>query len=60
MSKECKCPFCDCDLNPELCQFMFCQACQVKFIECKVCGKLFSDKLKACPNCGEKAEPPVK
>lgn len=56
MTEKCKCPFCECELNPDSCEFIFCRACQVKFVECKNCGQLFSEKLKTCPKCGKENE----
>jgi nitrogen fixation NifU-like protein len=42
------CPYCDEPIEGNLCK-----PCQVKFITCKSCGQMMSDKLDKCPKCGE-------
>lgn len=46
---RCKCPYCDREMPITA---NLCDVCKIRFIECKNCGKKFSDKLDKCPNCG--------
>ncbi len=51
---ECKCPFCERELIGGCFEPLFCQPCQVKFVVCKKCGKMYNEKLEGCPECREK------
>jgi nitrogen fixation NifU-like protein len=48
-----RCPYCEEPIEGNLCK-----PCQVKFINCKNCGQMMSEKLDKCPKCG--AENPIK
>lgn len=52
--EECKCPFCEPELKTGCFEPAFCSPCDVKFVECKNCGKSFDSKMGRCPVCGVK------
>ncbi|OGS18277.1 MAG: hypothetical protein A2219_04080 [Elusimicrobia bacterium RIFOXYA2_FULL_50_26] len=53
-SSGCKCPFCETELKNSCFEPHFCSPCGVTRVVCEKCGESFSDKLKACPKCGNK------
>jgi len=53
IKKECKCPFCETELNSGCLEPVFCKPCNIKLVRCEKCGQLFKAELTKCPNCGE-------
>ena len=51
---KCVCPLCETELQSNCFEPAFCQPCDIKFVKCKKCDKLFNAKMKKCPGCGEK------
>jgi hypothetical protein len=54
MKSKCECSFCEEELVNDCLEPPFCQGCDVVFIKCNHCGKSYSDKLEACPECKTK------
>ena len=52
-TEKCKCPFCDNELKLNCFEPIFCEPCNIEFVICKKCGKLYNKKLKKCPECKE-------
>jgi len=52
-TKECKCPFCDAEL--EIKDMPFCDSCnlEVDIKICKDCGKPIPAEVSICPECGQ-------
>ncbi len=48
-NSECKCPYCDAELDEDS---ILCGACNVRIIFCQKCGKPVASNAKKCPNCG--------
>ncbi|MDP2767924.1 MAG: GAF domain-containing protein [Candidatus Methanoperedens sp.] len=45
---RCHCPFCN-----SLMENDFCRLCQKKLVQCYKCGKLITEEMMKCPECGE-------
>jgi hypothetical protein len=55
MKAKCECSFCEEELVNDCLEPPFCRRCDVVFIRCNHCGKSYSDKLEACPECKTKS-----
>ena len=51
MKAKCNCSFCEEELVQDCMEPEFCQPCEVVFVRCNACGKPYSNKLDACPEC---------
>jgi len=50
-NKECKCPFCEGELEEDL--VPFCKTCQIPVKRCSVCGAVIPLEVNNCFECGQ-------
>jgi ribosomal protein L40E len=50
-NKNCKCPFCEGELEEEF--VPFCKTCNIPVKRCSKCGAVIPSEANNCPECGQ-------
>ncbi|OGS28230.1 MAG: hypothetical protein A2297_02300 [Elusimicrobia bacterium RIFOXYB2_FULL_48_7] len=50
---QCKCPFCETELENSCFEPVFCEPCKIKYRICAKCNTVYKATDKKCPKCAE-------